>query len=251
VSFEPGDYMASSLRFEIEHVSPAQWEIVQGNVRRLHEAGDVLRGETGWLLASPQEMGRLYVGGLFVRQLNERFLYGYDFDPNVLHLDRDRSAVDSFDLSWECGRLLRDLGVGDFQERLLMDALSKTSQDVQYLLRSATPLVKKVKETAFEEFISQFGESAFPVDDEHEARWVRKTYVGVNPVVVNDVLCGAITESEGWARHVSGLDQIDVKTPADILREFADSHRQYFSSVLLDAFAAELIDRAEAESWRL
>ncbi len=247
ISFEPGDENNTGLRFDVDGVDERQWFLVQDRVRRLHESGEELRGKNGWLFPSETEMGQLYVGGLWVTELNQQFLYGYDFDPQYLHLDRDRRTVDSFDLAWQVGELLRSLGLQ--AERFLLDSIRRTSADTSKLLNGASELLDKVYETLADDFIGHHGEAAFPVSTEWEATHVREHYAGVKPIVVDDVTKESITRSDRWKKHLRGLDKIEQKTPEMLLREFLEQYRDKFPQTLADAFATELIELAETERW--
>lgn len=247
IGFEelPGD--SGVLQIEIEGVTPEQWALVQDRVRWLHEPDEEIDGKDGTVLVGPDEMGRLYVGGLFVRELHERFLYGYDFHPDVVHLDRDRGTVDSFDLTWAASRMLSEAGLGN--ERFVLSALYSGKQDVEYLLRHTGESLSKVEEIAFQEFKEVNGPTAWPVSNEYDANYVRENYANVRPVVTSDNLAKVIKESRGWREHVEGLQSIDQVTPATVLRDFLDAHKSEFSQQLADEFAEELIERAEEEGW--
>jgi len=241
---------ATALRFIVSNVLSSDWEIVQKNVRFLHDSGEEWRGENGWLLTDDSEMGRLYVGGLFVQALNQRYLYGYDFDPDCMHLDRDRQRVSSFDTNWEIGKLLNSL---DLQaEKYVLETMRQASNEVEYLVQHAGPMLEKANETIYQEFREQYGEKAYPVDAEFRADEIRMNYGGVvKVVVVSPVIMKAILRSKGFNRWVAGLPEVEKKDPVSVLRDFFEAHREYFPQTLADAFSGELIDRAEVEGWTL
>lgn len=238
------------LRFIVSNVSEEDWALLQRNVRRLHDSGEEWRGSNGSLLTEDVEMGRLYVGGLFVQELNQRYLYGYDFDPGCLKLDRDRQRVTSFDLNWEIGRLLAAL---DLQaERYVVGAMKESSGEIEYLRNHVGPMLDRANETIYREFREEFGEHAYPVDTEYRATEIRMNYGGaVKVVVVSPVIMKAVTSSKGFREWASGLEEAERQAPAAVLRDFLKEHREYFPQTLADAFAAGLIDRAEVEGWTL
>ncbi len=248
VEFSKGDGQNTALRFTVDDVLPTDWAAVVCNVRRLHDSGEEWPGVNGTLLISETEMGRLYVGGLFVQELRGKYLYGYDFSPEHLHLDRDRQKVTSFDLNWEIGELLASL---DLQaERYVLGAMQETTQETQYLYHHAGPMLDKVNETTYREFREKYGDRAFPVDTEYRATDLRLNYGGaVKPVIVDPVTMKALTSSKGFAEWRSNIPKTERQQPVTVLRDFMEQHREYFPQTLSDAFGSELIDRAEVEGW--
>lgn len=237
----------NALRFIVTNVTRKEWAAVVCNVRRLHDVGDEADGDGGTLLYSEAEMGRLYVGGLFVKMLHERFLYGYDFDPDRVHLDRDRSTVDSFHMAWECGRLAR--GLGPESEGLLLAAIEKEAEDSHYLLSGSGSMVDLIQKSIYAKFRAEFGALAFPIKAEQDSAYIRKEYSGVRTIVVKESVWEAITESDEFKEWKAALVRIEHDLPHVILRNFLVKHVERFPQILADAFASELIDRAEDEHW--
>lgn len=248
VEFRQGNQDNMSLRFTIKNVLLSDWELVQRNVRRLHDSEEEWRGENGWMLPTETEMGRLYVGGLFVQELRTRYLYGYDFDPAHLHLDRDRQKVGSFDLNWEIGVLLGSLDLK--AEHYVLRAMKETSGEMEHFAQNAGPMLDKVNEVTYDEFRTAHGDHAFPVDTEYRADDVRLNHPGVvKPVIVDPTTMKAITAAPKYREWVSALPKADRKDPTTVLRDFLEAHHEYFPQTLADAFDSELIDRAETERW--
>ena len=248
INFENASTANKNLQFVITNVLPSDWDMVATNVRRLHDSGEEIRGDGGWLLADDSELGRLYVGGLFVNTLHERFLYGYDFDPSRLHLDRDRSTVDSFNVAWECGKLMNGLGMGG--ETFMLEAVKGCRQDMQYAQTHAGAVMDKVNSAAYMDFREQYGDAAIPVTDEDEAVYIRTRVEGAKPVVIGSIFAEAIKRSKEFGLWRQGLREKDLQTPEVVLRGFLARHQEQFPQILANAFSQELIDRAEAESWR-
>lgn len=87
-----------------------------------------------------QYIPRLYVGGLYICDLKadysgNLYRYSYNFPPNKLKLNRDRQAVDSWDLQYEISKLLIK-----FDESAIITALGRDNfKDVEgYYQRTAS-----------------------------------------------------------------------------------------------------------------
>jgi len=248
IQFSEGDSRNTALRFTVDNVLPTDWAAVVCNVRRLHDSGEEWEGENGVLMVSETEMGRLYVGGLFVQELRAKYLYGYDFSPEHLHLDRDRQKVSSFDINWEIARLLSSL---DLQaERYIMQAMKETSSEVEHLMHHAGPMLERVQETTYREFREKYGDRAWPVDTEYRATSLRMHYAGaVKPVIVDALTMKMLTASRGFAEWQSKIPKAERRQPVTVLRDFLGTHREYFPQTLSDAYDTELVARAEIEEW--
>jgi len=107
---------------------------------------------------------KLFVGGLFVCDLSDDFKYSYNFAPNILELDRDRSSVSDFYLGLEVVRLLVRTG----NIPLLIKMVDSNAPDVGdygdiYSYEDSGVEGKTVGELSQEEFYATYGENAFPI----------------------------------------------------------------------------------------
>lgn len=59
--------------------------------------GNVVESENGQILLDERFKGKMYVEGLYI-QSDNNFKYGYNFDANVVDLDRDRKAINYYEL---------------------------------------------------------------------------------------------------------------------------------------------------------
>lgn len=61
------------------------------------EYGDVVSSDNGYILLNPKFKGKMYVEGLYI-QSDNNFKYGYNFNSDVVDLDRDRKAINYYEL---------------------------------------------------------------------------------------------------------------------------------------------------------
>lgn len=59
--------------------------------------GEVVDCETGSILLDKKFQGKMFVEGLYI-QTDDNFEYGYNFNSDVVELDRDRKAINYYDL---------------------------------------------------------------------------------------------------------------------------------------------------------
>ena len=93
----------------------------------MHEdLGECYKVEDATILLDERYSGSLYVNGLFICK-NHRFKYGYDLDPSLKTLNRDRDIVNDTDLSFITSKLIAETGDTSF----IMENLN--SMDGQFL----------------------------------------------------------------------------------------------------------------------
>lgn len=86
--------------------------------------GATRQGEYGTVLLSEEFKGKFYVNGLYV-QTDTEFNYGYDFKSEYVELDRDRKAINYYDLKELTAKTLTSTGdvelIRDGLERKIVD----------------------------------------------------------------------------------------------------------------------------------
>lgn len=106
--------------------------------------GDVIESDNGQILLDEQFKGKMYVEGLYI-QSDSNFKYGYNFNANVVDLDRDRKAINYYELK----RLTASAIVGAEECRPeLFKAISDSYTDVKD--------IKDVIDDANDEFLKQY-----------------------------------------------------------------------------------------------
>lgn len=123
--------------------------------------------------------GQIFVKGIKVG--NFEFTYGYNF--NNMKLDRDRKLASPFDLKWEAGVCWN----------LAVNANPNLSKTIYSLLENQaqdTIINPPKKHELKQEFLSRYGENAYPVDNLGDSRELET--LGFKGVVVNSHLMGVL-----------------------------------------------------------
>ena len=175
----------------------------------------------GSIILNKEEQGNVYVKGLFVTQIKQ-LIYGYDFEPHVLSLDRDRKLVDSFNVSWEASMLWTKASENNAEiANLGVELVNSNAMDTRYI-DSMTYNGLKLTDLVAEHFIGEYGENAVPVMDNTEYDYIAKC-TNNKPIIVSANIAKIIKNS-------SLASKIEVKETVSIreqLKMFANkvSHK--------------------------
>ena len=92
------------LTIDVQGITPEEWEAIRDKnlhlKRRIKNLNEFAAGDIGRILLDENESGRIYVKGLYVFT-DKNLRYGYDFEPAVVKLDRDRKMLNTSDIVWK------------------------------------------------------------------------------------------------------------------------------------------------------
>lgn len=139
-------------------------------------------------------LAKLYVGGLFVCDLEKDFQMSYNFAPNLLHLDRDRKMVNSFYISIEACKLMVLADKLDLLSDLANDGAPDVSDyyDVDcYYSNGGVDKDRsvKLKQVVSDKFVTSYGMNAYPInaganEKEKRVQTIKAIEAGLTPVVI-------------------------------------------------------------------
>lgn len=198
--WEPG------VSFLVDGVDENEWAEILGNVT---ETGPVL---------TDGDPGRVFVGGLFVCRRPE-FQFSYNLPASVVRLDRDRQAVDGFNLSAATSTIWAQRA----QEPVVYEMVKDRKPDVEFLCNRD----RKAHEALARAFVAEHGD-AVPVSDQDEILLARER--GLKSVLVPQALRDMIEPFRGAAPRVRR------ETPRELLARFLQEH----DSRLTDVMRSEL-----------
>lgn len=220
------------LRFVIRGLNDDHQQSIKDSCLLMQEPmDDAVETYMGRLL--PSRPGKLYVGGLYVCDTDMEF--GYDFKPEHVTLERDRSTISGWDLKWKTKELLFLTGRMDD----VAEMMERGAKDTEYAHYNAPEMVK---DACYRHFQKKYpGHVAVKTKEELDKLIER----GMTKVVqVNAGFHSAVSESAGYR---SGGFAVIPQVPAEVLRDWYEANKKYMSRLPQVAFKA-LIKRAE--EWR-
>lgn len=230
------------LIFEIKGISAEEFEAIKESNLHIQEMdGEIkcVKSSLGRILTGDKYHGKLFVGGLYVTT-SQYATMGYDFDPSLVKLDRDRSFIDGIDLQFICGKVISATNDIDFIKQM------KDNWDGRYIRYFLNTYCKsdftRLYDEAYEKFKIDNGSDAVPTTDTSEFNRLKRN--GFNAVMVTDNEYHYITSSSSY----SSSDTEETESNEDL----ADKLESWFSEYIeedSDAYRegadliAEIIER--------
>lgn len=146
---ESDDGRGEGLTFVISPVDKQLYNSLLNYFPCIDESfGNVVNCENGQILLDKQFKGKMYVEGLYI-QTDDNFQYGYNFNSDVVELDRDRKAINYYEL-----RALTAQSIVTAEEcnKEIFDAITKSCVDV----RDIEEVIDEASESFLEEYREQF-----------------------------------------------------------------------------------------------
>ncbi len=148
---ESGDGRREGLTFVISPVDQQLYNSLLNYFPCIDESfGNVVNCDNGQILLDKQFKGKMYVEGLYI-QTDDNFQYGYNFNSDVVELDRDRKAINYYEL-----RALTAQSIVTAEEcnKEIFDAITKSCVDV----RDIEEVIDEASESFLEEYREKFYE---------------------------------------------------------------------------------------------
>jgi len=173
------------VQVEVSNITAEEWELLKQHFLFLNKSKEDDRINTyyGALLLRPQDIGKVFVKGIFVEH-EPKLQYGYDLTRDVV-VDRDRKMVARWELEWRTRTIWtnslseREALAGSYLKMIYDGAADVKDIDEN----TAKMLPEAVKKQAVADFKERYGEQAIPVDNMADSKDV--AHLGKNGVIVN------------------------------------------------------------------
>lgn len=201
------------VKFIIEDLTAEEISLIQEN-SLYNEEIEILAAYEGSYCWKAEGNPKIYVGGLYVCDLNKKYLMSYNFDPSVLTLDRDRKSVCTFSVSYNATRMITLSGNYELLSHLasnqaedLSDYYSFEAPTYSYAGHRTATLSpnEELKTIVSESFVKKHGENAYPINNQWDdkikrIKTIKSIEAGYIPVVIKAgyyaMLSEAVKEKE-------------------------------------------------------
>ncbi|AUR89142.1 hypothetical protein NVP1121O_114 [Vibrio phage 1.121.O._10N.286.46.C4] len=218
---------------KIKGITPNTFEEVVTNTLPFQDdLGEMITTSKGNILKDPRFAGRIYSGGVFVCHFSTK--YGFDINVGELPLDRDRKAVDNFQLRWLTKDMWGEVAGQDDEEsaKTVMTSLKSNDSSIDFL-SSAVPKVSPALTQAAEDTYKADYKDTLVTSSHEEFNALHKAGNKVS-LVKNEGLVKIIQQTSEYKTFSLGAKK--VKTIEEVLDEFKDEWQNEMSIELLDAF---------------
>lgn len=225
----------NDLTIEVGGITQEEYNnIVRKNLNLQNNVKSYRVDGYGEILTDEKEKGNIYVKGLYVCSDN-KISYGYNFEPKIINLDRDRRLVKSFDLLWNTSTMWKIAFYKGFMKEEILDMINEATVDVSYI-GSVLPFIipneeveQKLANELANKFISTYGENAVPVRQTSEL----ETVTSGRPVIVN----------EGVSKLLSKATSVVIRKPR--AEDSIDNRIRQFISKIEHKLSDEELKEAE------
>lgn len=207
---------------------------------------EVILDYNGNTLFRGEDFPSVYVNGLFVCTLPENYWFSYNLNPDMVPLDRDRSAVDTWELNWTIARLLEaaeayDL-IADMSENKCPDlheyySPSKT-KFFSTVTDSLTTVSEKLAELTRERFIQKYGINSFPINEnakpEKKKLLSRKAVAaGLVPITVTKNHYSMLPDD---LKKIDGQTLVGEVNPITLMQSYLKENKKHMRSKAVKNF---------------
>jgi hypothetical protein len=199
------------VQVEVSNITAEEWDLLKQHFLFLNKSKEEDRINTpyGALLLRPQDVGKVFVKGIFVEQ-EPKLQYGYDLTKDVT-IDRDRKMVARWELEWRT-RLIwtNSLSTHGALASNYLKMIYEGAADVKDVdENTAKQLPENVKTQAVADFKERYGEDAIPVDNMADSKDV--AHLGKNGVIVNKSLKSILQSILGSTEQIKADLENEVK----------------------------------------
>lgn len=216
----------NSIVFEVSGVSKEDYESIKESNLWLQdiELTDQVTAEGyGRVLLDEKYSGKVFVRGLYVCT-KSYMTYGFDLEPKLVDLDRDRGLVDSFNLQYSLGKLIVHT-----ENSSLIKSIKGTweGEYIRYFASDVRSKISEVYESALRDFYKKNGQDAVPCDNQDEFNLLHSK--GYNAVLVNGNDMHFITHASGYTPVAE-----EITSTEELLDDWIERAKEYLPKDLYE-----------------
>jgi len=223
------DEYDNEVLFELSKLSEDVIEEVRAKNLCFHDNLDLIETPNGDILKDSNMKGQIFCGGVWVCE-DKTFDYGYNFNTDVLKLDRDRKTVSTFDISWQTKELWKYVNEDENLD-IVVSALTSNNNDTTYLGDYNTPS-KELANKAIAKVYEDLEEDTIVTDDHDEYHEVIRSGYKAK-YISNESLIAVIRQADNYKQP---SDYINNVKPMDILVDFFETNEYNMNADLAGAY---------------
>lgn len=222
----------SDVEITISGISEEDLQQLEKNFIHFQEDLNTFPTEKGDILLDEDMKGYIFVGGMFVC-VDNNLSKGYNFKPNQLKLDRDRSLARTWDIVAITDNMLAEMSNSEDHVDIVVDMVQSNCQDVTHLNWGSNSVSDEVVEKLHDNFVTLNGNDAVVAESFDEQTQLRNS--GYKKVVFtgNSVAAQLIKRSTNYRV----LDNpVVIKDLEDYLQEYLLKYEDEMSTEMYSDF---------------
>jgi hypothetical protein len=208
--------------------------------------GKFITSSKGQVILNPDNPGDIYINGLYISN-NSRFKYGYNFNPGVLHLDRDRKIIETYELSKITSSIWAEIAKNGGYGELIGELVYSEAYDVDSLGYHDIP--PDLTDSIHKTFEANNGKQAVPYYFDSDKGRYNSEYNNLHPVYTPNNITNCIEKANTFKEKLAEneLQEEDKTTPYNLLNRIYKLIRPFLTSDLQAAFM-DIINKSK--DWR-
>lgn len=233
----------SNLTFRINGITRDDFDKIKEHNLFMQDDYNKITTSKGEILLDDKYKGMLFVNGLYINTVKPTVATkGYNFNPDVISLDRDRALVDSFNLNWQTSQIWSRESESIFCKELVL----ANAPDVQYLHNFLHNSTITLSEDVFDDFQATNGLDTIPVSTQYDFVQAKKKYPSLKPIIVSSEIATIMNKSNVLtAMKESSEAVIKEKTIKQQILDLVKEHKPYLSEIFTDALDEILVNLHE------
>lgn len=215
VSSLPNPPCVPTVKITISGLNQEEIDNFVDNTLQMQDTYDTYETPLGDILLDEQHKGKIFVGGLFINAYKSD--YGFDFKPSVFKLDRDRHALNPFDIEWQTRTMWDEMSSSDDSDAadIVLGAVVTNDRSLSYA--DLNPSIK-LKESVEDVYNNKYSGKLVTADhDEYEELRDAGNDVAY---VDNEHLVKIIHQTDAYQSFSLSAKTVDKKSIEDLLDEF-------------------------------
>lgn len=221
------------LSFKISGFTNTEGENFRNRTLQMQEGYPYIKTKFGEVLTDTHHKGMLFVGGLFVCS-DSSFKYGYNFNPDVLPLNRDRQTLPNWDLKTTTKSMLEEA----LTPEKFVEEVKAATEDVDYA-RYYTP-ADEVCNHAHKDFVEEYGDVPIADDTEQLNRMIKEGYSN-SVIISNSTLSSIVKRSSTYAPKKVGKPVTALSKFQEVVKEYNSALMDITTTPDLDAYEKAVV----------
>lgn len=221
VEISPLDEKYPGFFVTLNGLEPEDWEAYQ-KLNLSFQAYDSYETSEGEILLDMKYQRKVFVGGLYVGELGSSFLYGYNFNPGILTLGRDRNLVDTSSVSSLSSSMFYEVEKEDSDNwDRIYEGLCNEDELSDFFYFDGKEHTEEFYKFLWARYDAVY--TGIPVGRIYSQKEMAKKYKDISTAIVSYRLYATLRWSPEYERRLENYEKIVKPSPLEVVEAFIES----------------------------